>query len=312
MTNFAPPKVPVPDTTPDDPRIAHLLGRKVADHETPNVVILGFPSDEGVRRNGGRIGAAQGPDAIRQALYRMTPDIENAEVFTGVLEHTKDLGNLELSGEVEQDQTRLAEVLAPYIAQGVIPIVLGGGHETAYGHFLGYAIANQDISILNWDAHADVRELKDGKAHSGSPFCQAILDPSQRCRSYTVAGLLPYSVSKAHLDFIVRHGGQYHMKHSLTKEYIDKIYASFSIPVMTTFDLDAVDQTYAPGVSAPAVNGLSPDLWLYAAYEAGKCPLVKSMDIVELNPTFDRDHQTARLAALTVWYFLKGDRKSVV
>lgn len=306
MTNFVPPNVPVPNTSPDDQRIAHLLGRKVEDHETPKVVILGFPSDEGVRRNGGRVGAAQGPDAIRHALYRMNPDIENDEVFTGVVEHTKDLGNLELSGEVDQDQHRLGEVLAPFIAQHVVPVILGGGHETAYGHFLGYAIANRDISILNWDAHADVRELKDGKAHSGSPFRQAILDPSQRCRLYTVAGLLPYSVSGAHLDFIFRHGGQWHLKHSLTKEHIDEIYASFFTAVMTTFDLDAVDQTYAPGVSAPAVNGLSPDLWLYAAYEAGKCSYVKSMDIVELNPTFDRDHQTARLAALTVWYFLKG------
>ena len=306
--NFVPSNVPILDTSPDDPRIAHLLGRKVEDHETPKVVILGFPSDEGVGRNGGRVGAAQGPDAIRQVLYRMTSDIENLEAFTGVLEHTIDVGNLELSGEVEQDQTRLGEVLAPYISRGVIPIVLGGGHETAYGHFLGYAIAKQDISILNWDAHADVRELKDGKAHSGSPFRQAILDPSQRCRRYTVAGLLPYSVSKTHLDFIVRHGGQWHLKHSLSKGLIDEIYASFSTStvVMTTFDLDAVDQAYAPGVSAPAANGLSPDLWLHAAYSAGKYSFVKSMDVVELNPTFDRDHETARLAALTVWYFLKG------
>ena len=53
---------------------------------------------------------------------------------------------------------------------------------------------------------------------------------------------------------------------------------------MASFDLDAVDQAYAPGVSAPAVNGLSADLWLHAAYRAGQCPHVKSMDIVELNP----------------------------
>jgi len=75
---------------------------------------------------------------------------------------------------------------------------------------------------------------------------------------------------------------------------------------MVSFDLDAVDQAFAPGVSAPAVNGLTPDLWLHATYRAGQCPSVKSLDLVELNPLFDHDHQTARLAALTLWYFLKG------
>ena len=306
MTNFVSPNVSVPDTSPDDPRIAHLLGRKVEDHEMPKVVILGFPSDEGVRRNGGRVGAAEGPDAIRQPLYRFGPDAENAERFGDVVERMQDLGNLALSGQVEQDQELLGEVLAPYVSENAIPIILGGGHETAYGHFLGYAKAEQDISILNWDAHADVRELKDGKAHSGSPLRQAILDPSKRCRNYTVASLLPYSVSQSHLQFIADHQGQYLLKESLSTQKIDELYRSYSSPMMTTFDLDAVDQTYAPGVSAPAVDGLSQDLWLYAAYKAGECSFVKSMDIVELNPTFDRDHQTARLAALTVWYFLKG------
>ncbi len=300
----------MPPTGSDDPRVGHLLGRKLTDDAKPKVVILGFPSDEGVRRNGGRVGASEGPDAIRQALYRFAPDAERVETFHELVEHTQDLGNLDLSGQVEQDQEMLGEVLAPYIAQNVIPIILGGGHETAYGHFLGYVKAKQDITILNWDAHADVRELKEGQAHSGSPFRQAILDPSHRCKQYMVAGLLPYSVARSHLDFITAHGGKFYWKESLSTKHITEIYRLWQSPLMTTFDLDAVDQAYAPGVSAPAVNGLAPNLWLYAAYEAGRCRVVKSMDIVELNPKFDRDNQSARLAALTVWYFLSGLAKS--
>ncbi|HEV2873534.1 MAG TPA: class I SAM-dependent methyltransferase, partial [Thermoleophilaceae bacterium] len=46
-----------------------------------------------------------------------------------------------------------------------------------------------EVEILNWDAHADVRELKQGQAHSGSPFRQAIEDASRVCRRYSVAGL---------------------------------------------------------------------------------------------------------------------------
>ena len=306
MADFTPSQVSCPDTAPDDPRIGHLLGEKLANQATPQVVIMGFPSDEGVRRNGGRVGAAQGPDAFRQVFFRLTPDAADDGPFQELLEHTRDLGNLTISGQVEKDQEILGEVLAPFISQNVLPIIIGGGHETGYGHFLGYVKAQQEISVLNWDAHADVRELKQGQAHSGSPFRQALLHPSKTCRSYRVAGLLPHSVSKANLNFITDQGGGYHWKDSLSREQIDEIYRSFSEPLMATFDLDAVDQAYAPGVSAPAVNGLSADLWLHAAYRAGQCPHVKSMDIVELNPLFDRDHQTARLAALTLWYFLKG------
>jgi formiminoglutamase len=75
---------------------------------------------------------------------------------------------------------------------------------------------------------------------------------------------------------------------------------------MVTFDLDALDQSHAPGVSAPAAGGLSQDLWLHAAYWAGRSPTVTSIDVVELNPTVDVDDRTARLAALTVLEVLRG------
>jgi formiminoglutamase len=75
---------------------------------------------------------------------------------------------------------------------------------------------------------------------------------------------------------------------------------------MVTFDMDAVDQSQAPGVSAPCANGLPSDLWLTAAYLAGRNEQVTSFDLSELNPRHDRDSQTAKLAALTIWNFLLG------
>ncbi len=62
-----PATVPVPATAADDPRLGHLLGT-VATPADARVVIVGFPVDEGVRRNGGRRGAADGAAAIRQAV----------------------------------------------------------------------------------------------------------------------------------------------------------------------------------------------------------------------------------------------------
>lgn len=304
MPRINPSDITQPQTADDDPRLGRLLGTRLAGGEEPDVVLLGFPSDEGVRRNGGRTGAARGPAAIRSALYRFAPDARS-EQFDKVLGRTRDLGDLDLSGELEVDQQNLGEVLAPYIARGTFAIVLGGGHETSYGHFLGYARAGRKVEILNWDAHPDVRELSGGKGHSGSPFRQAIEDPAGACRRYSVAGLQPHVVAREHLAFVERRGRAI-WRDDVTFERIAQLYRSADSPTLVSFDLDAVNEAEAPGVSAPNPGGLTSDLWIEAAYEAGRCPAVASADVVELNPAVDREGQTARLAAVTVWWLLRG------
>ncbi|MCW9708447.1 formimidoylglutamase [Fodinibius salsisoli] len=299
-----PPTIAAPKTDKDDPRLGGWLRSEV---ENPKVVIIGFPSDEGVRRNGGRVGAAQAPDEIRKALYHMTPDAEETKLFTQLLEHAMDIGNVQVKGELADDQEALADITASYVEQGTIPIILGGGHETAYGHFLGYAKAELETAIFNLDAHTDVRPLKDGKPHSGSPFRQALKYPDGWAESYLVAGLQPHVVAKAHVEFIQKEGGSVLFRDETNITSISGFFHQHSSDrLMVTFDMDVVDQSQAPGVSAPCTNGLPVDLWLTAAYLAGRNEQVTSFDLSEFNPKYDRDGQTAKLAALTIWHFLLG------
>jgi formiminoglutamase len=304
MTRFNPPIVTLLETAPDDPRMGRLLASRLGPKETPRAVILGFPSDEGVRRNGGRAGAAGGPRAIRAALYRLAAD-PRLEQFEDFLGRTRDLGDLEISRNLEADQEHLGEALVPYLEAGVFVIVLGGGHETSYGHFQGYVGAGKKVEIVNWDAHPDVREMKQGQGHSGSPFRQAIEHPSGSCRRYSVAGLQPHAVARAHYQFVQQHGRAV-WRDEVNRALIDELYQTLAGPAMVSFDLDAVAEAEAPGVSAPSVAGLSSELWLAAAHAAGRSPAVTSADVVEENPAFDQDGRTARLAALTVWRLLRG------
>ncbi len=133
-----------------------------------------------------------------------------------------------------------------------------------------------------------------------------MINKDNPCRRYTVAGVLPHSCTVAHMRRIAQYSGRLFWRSELNYDVVDEIYNSLEEPAMVTFDMDAVDQAFAPGVSAPATGGMSPELLLYAAYQAGRTRAVRSIDIVEMNPKYDRDGQTARLAALTIWNFLMG------
>ena len=297
--------LPLPETTADDPRIGRLIGAGLEDDAEPRVVLVGFPSDEGVRRNGGRTGARKAPLEIRKSFHGLTPDPENSADFRRLLERTADLGDVEVTGDLERDQRGLAEAIAPYVARGTVVVVVGGGHETSFGHFLGYAEAGQPMEILNWDAHPDVRELKEGRGHSGSPFRQALLHQSGFCRRYRAAGLQRHSAAEAHVRFVASKGAVY-FADEVDPGLVGRLYGEIADDALVSFDMDAVDQAFAPGVSAPAAGGLSPGLWLEAAYRAGLCPKVRSVDLVEVNPSHDPDGRTARLAAVTLWHFFRG------
>ncbi len=302
---LVPANIATPDTADDDRRLGHWLINQ-SQPGGARVALIGFPSDEGVKRNGGRPGAAQAPDAIRTLLYRLTPDARQYANWCSLLEQTTDLGNVAITGDVAADQALLGSVLAPLIRQGIVPVVLGGGHETAFGHFLGYAGAKQPVHILNIDAHADVRPLRDGQPHSGSPFYQALLHESGSCAHYAVLGLSPTSVAHAHVAFMETHNCACYWRDEMNLAFVQEYFAGLEHPTLLTLDMDVVRQAEAPGVSAPAADGIPLKLLYNIAYLAGKSTNITSLDLVEVNPQVDNDFRTIRAAAVTLWYFLCG------
>jgi formiminoglutamase len=223
-----------------------------------------------------------------------------------LLARTGDLGDVPVTGDVGADQERLAARLAPHLARGATAVVLGGGHETAFGHFLAHVEAGLRPRILNVDAHPDVREPGEEGGHSGSPFRQALGHPSGACRGYRVAGLQRASVARAHLAFLEEAGAGWRWREDTDAAALEEEVGRLDGPALVSLDLDAVDAAHAPGVSAPATGGVGPRAWLAAAAAAGRSPAVRSLDVVELNPRLDVDGRTARLAAHTVWRFLAG------
>jgi formiminoglutamase len=227
-----------------------------------------------------------------------------------------DLGNVRIAGDLEESQQALAEVIAALLTAGAVPLILGGGHETAYGHYLGYVRAGRQAAIINLDAHLDVRPLVDGRGHSGSPFRQALEHPTQPLRGdrYVVLGAQPFAVSREHQayvedkDGVIRWASQAAVRHRLRTVFRRECQrlSAGGCPVYVTLDADVVRQADVPGVSAPNPLGLSGRAVAACAAAAGAMSAVSSFDLVEINPALDRDGQSARWAAVVLWHFLRG------
>ena len=294
--------IPTPRYSKGDARVGHLL-KEQGKAALLRAALIGVPCDLGVALNGGRPGASQAPNEIRAGLYRLTPPADESQRFLALLEGVEDWGDIVLADSVEAIQEQVGEVVAECLRRNVLPILLGGGHEVGFGHFLGYVRVGREVSIVNVDAHLDVRPLIDGKGHSGSPFRQAIEHPSGVLKGYTVVGALRHVTSPEHADYLRSHGGIIHWGADGAYEG-ELIWPSGS--TMLSLDIDAVDSAYAPGRSALAPDGMRSQVLLHLAEEAGRRAEVASMDIVEVNPSFDDDNRTSRLAGLAVWRFLKG------
>ncbi|MCX2718959.1 formimidoylglutamase [Lentiprolixibacter aurantiacus] len=272
-------------------------------------VILGYACDEGVRRNQGRTGAIEGPDAIKRELARLpSPPHLGSSLW--------DAGNI---GCVDQDleaaQHALAEKVKDILNMGSFPLLLGGGHDIAFGHFTGLCAhlqSNESIGIINLDAHFDLRSCANG-ANSGTPFYQIAreLQKQDRKFQYLCMGIREEANAKMLFDTARELGVSYvpnsdfHLgnTNALQKE-LDNFFEQTD-KVYLTIDLDGFSSAYSPGVSAASPFGFSPDIVLWTMKQVINSGKLLSLDLAECNPRFDRDGQTAKLAAGLMHYVLR-------
>jgi formiminoglutamase len=198
------------------------------------------------------------------------------------------------------------------LATGAVPVVLGGGHETALGHYLGYGAAGKEVGIINLDAHLDVRPCP-GPGNSGTPFRQALEHPTRPLpgHRYVCLGAQPHAVSREHCAYLQQQRGVVRWAQEVRgnleqhlAEQCERLAAE--CPIYVSLDADVVRAADVPGVSAPNPLGLTGDELAACARWVGREPLVASFDLVEINPRLDRDGQSARWAALVLWNFLIG------
>ncbi|UMV02227.1 formimidoylglutamase [Shigella flexneri] len=264
--------------------------------------LIGFAVDDGVQRNDGRAGAAGGPGALRSMLGNMPVLCEGA-IF--------DMGDVQSEDHaLESAQNRLAANVSTAIARGSLPVVLGGGHEVAWGTFQGIMQSRPDIQrllIVNLDAHFDLRMAE--QANSGTPFRQMQEWNAQHGKPfhYRVLGISRFANTQALFDRADCLGVRYWLDESLQFERgLHEIANALSADIQAcdaiylTICLDVLPGYQAPGVSAPSPLGVPLNITeAIVNLIAGSEKLIAA-DIAELNPDLDRDNLTAKVAARPV------------
>lgn len=277
----------------------HQHVEALRDDSHGGVTLIGFAVDEGVRRNAGRPGASAGPRALRTALAGM-PLLGEPAIF--------DAGDVHCEGErLEDAQAQLAGQVAAAIARGSLPLVLGGGHELAWGSFQGIAAARpapRRVVIVNLDAHFDLRAAARG--NSGTPFRQIQVHCAAAGRpfDYRVFGISRFANTQALFQRADALGVRYwldeHLQDAAALAVVrQQLAADLAVcdAAYLTICLDVLPGGLAPGVSAPAALGVplaQVEALIDTVLASGR---LIAADIAELNPAFDRDGLTARVAA---------------
>lgn len=263
-------------------------------------VVVGFRSDEGVRRNKGRIGAAAAPEAIRQALGPLAFHLDR-DVF--------DAGDVVVEdGSLEAGQERAGRVISELLDAGNLTVLLGGGHETAFASYLGVAgseavRSSKRLGVLNLDAHFDLRD--EPVPSSGTPFLQMARAEAAAGRelSYAVVGISEPNNTRTLFDTADRLGAKYLLDEDCSTEAVREFVAQFldTVDVLyLTIDLDVLPASVAPGVSAPAAYGVPLPIVSAVCKQVAASGKLLHLDVAELNPGFDIDSRTAKVAARLV------------
>jgi formiminoglutamase len=274
-----------------------------------NICLIGFNCDEGVIRNLGREGAKQGAKYIRR-------EFANLPVTFGNNVKIYDAGDIDcIDGNMEEAQEQLKIAIKIILDNNFFPIVLGGGHELAFGHYNGiidhFTNKQKDessLGIINFDAHFDLRPYKN-QGSSGTMFAQIadVCHQQSRPFSYMCLGIQ----ASGNTVNLFKKADSLNVKYILAKEFIEPNFQNISQTIKRFIDnhnhiyftlcSDVINSSSAPGVSAIQPFGMNAEVVLTFIKEIFRSKKVISFDVAEVSPRFDQDNRTAKLIAVIIF-----------
>jgi agmatinase len=256
------------------------------------VALLGIPLDE----NASYLrGCALGPARVREVIASGSSNL-CAEDGTDVASDARfvDAGDVELTTGAAAMAAIEASADA-LLAAGARVLSVGGDHSVTYPLVRAHARRYPGLSLLHFDAHPDLYDDFQGNRFShASPFARIMEEGlAARLLQVGIRTLNPHQRAQAR---------RFGVETIEMKDWGPDVRFAFEGPVYLTFDLDALDPAFAPGVSHHEPGGLSVRDVLGALSRSPDLRVVGA-DVVELNPTRDPVGTTAAVAVKLVTEF---------
>lgn len=277
--------------------------------------LIGFKSDEGKMRDNCRSGTFEGPLKIRHSLANLPIQKSSFICY--------DVGNIICTDHhLEKSQEALAEVIALLLQKHIHPIVIGGGHELAFGHFQGIARqlpSKKRLGIINFDSHFDLTPID--KNHPGSSittFYQIAEAHRMEKRrfDYNCIGIQHSANIRVLFDIAKQFDTNFILADDLHQgleekcfDFIDRIVDQNDI-MYVSLSLDVFAPAFAPGVSSIQPLGLNPWHIIPLIRQIAASGKVLSYDIAEYLPRYDIDHRTAKLAATLIYEIIHHQQEN--
>lgn len=296
-------------------RLLNLLSEKPQKIAPITFAILGFKCDEGVQRDLGRTGAVEGPTAIRHRLAKLPVLKPSIACY--------DAGNIICTDhDLESSQQALSEVIALLLEQNIRPIVIGGGHEVAWGHYQGIAKVypkQKRLGIINFDAHFDLHPLAPSHRGSASTAFYQIAEAhaaDHRHFDYNCIGIQhagnirqSFEIAKKNNVKLIFADEMHQGQQEKCFDFVDRIVDQNDLIYMS-LSLDVFSPAFAPGVGTIQPLGLNPWHVIPLLRQAAASTKVISYDIAEHVPRYDIDHRTAKLAATLIYEIIHHHNES--
>ena len=245
----------------------NFLGLDEQDYTTAKVVVFPVPYNSTTYW---KSGTKDGPQALIEAsrhieLYDLETKKNLAEtgIFTlPLLEPSKN--------SPKETMERIEKVVIQLLNDKKFPLMLGGEHSITFGAVSAFAKENKDFSVLQIDAHSDLRDEFEGTKYHHASVMKRIKDLGI---SVTQVGIRSASADEKFENVF------------LAPELpVDKIISTLRDKVYLTFDLDGLDPSIMPSTGTPEPGGLGWYETLNLIKEVARQRKIIGADVVELDP----------------------------
>lgn len=250
------------------------------------LALVGIPLD---KHSSYLEGAASAPPLIKEALHCYSTNLWTEDGIDLGSDHVFiDVGNITFNNnedEFDIIQNKIAELLDLYL----IPLSLGGDHSISYPIIKAVSVRFPEMDILQFDAHPDLYHDFEGNPRShASPFARVMEEGL--CQNLLQIGIRTLN------DHQRIQARKFSVNSIEMKEWNDKKKIGFDNPLYISFDMDALDPAFAPGVSHPEPGGFS-TRQVIRIIQNLSAPRIVGADICEYNPKKDPTGITAMTGA---------------